>query len=55
MEGLPELSQQPRFLLRQSASDHLLRHLLLCLSIKLVTFGKLALIQLSKGRSYEHE
>jgi hypothetical protein len=43
--GLAELSQQPlRFLLRQPASNHRLRHLLLGLSVKLVAFGEFALI-----------
>jgi hypothetical protein len=50
MEGLRELSQQPlRFLLRQPASNHRLRYLLLCFAVKFVAFGELALVQFSKS------
>jgi hypothetical protein len=46
-------SPQPfRFLLRQPASNHRLRYLLGGLAIKLVAFGKLALIQVSKRRPH---
>src|SRR5262245_28078322 len=46
-----QLRQQPlRFLLRQSASHHLLRHSLL--AIKLVAFCELAFVKVSKQSSH---